>query len=75
MLEGRLGRISNAEACSGVLRRAGACVDKKFRGVWGENLMLEGRLRRISNAEACWSLLRRAGEYLDQSLGASGERI
>ena len=53
MLEGRLGRISNAEACSGVLGRAGACLGQEFRGVWGENLMLEGRLGQESNAEAC----------------------
>ena len=66
MLEGRLGRISNAEACSGVLRRAGAWVDKEFRGVWGENLMLEGRLGQEPNAEACWGVLRRAEAWLNQ---------
>ena len=60
MLKGRLRRISNAEACWGVLRRAGAYLDQEFRGVWGENLMLEGRLGQESNAEVCRGVLGRA---------------
>ena len=47
MLGGRLGQESNAEACWGVLRRAGACLGEEFRGEWDEDLMLEGRLGRI----------------------------
>ena len=50
----RVGQVrSNAEVCSGVLWRAGACLGPEFRRVWDENLMLEGRLGQESNAEAC----------------------
>ena len=66
MLEGRLGRISNAGRASwDVLRHAEACLDQEFRGVWDENLMLK-------RAEPCWGVL---GRGWTSSLGASWMRI